>query len=339
MHSEVPSTRQELSRMDAPVSIMSPVAALNREMRQKGTVFSSGGLRAERPLKLLFVAPPGSVELNYGKLAKVATELPWLGMAYVAAAARSAGHHIYLQDYEATREGYDVVARDFMEIDPDVVLMTNFVTNTERCLKVAQIVKNLKPGVKVILGGPQPTIFPEQSLAAGFVDVITYSESEISICNLLRVIHTPEEWDAVPGIVYRKGVVVTKTERQPLIDILDTVPLPALDLYPMQLYYPAIYVEGKRVGNYVTSRGCPYECTYCEAKMTFGRTFRYHSTERVIEDLAYMSKTYGFDSFQFSQPIVIAFWSYARVFSGPGSRSNGCAGLGQTLLIEKCLSP
>ena len=94
-----------------------------------------------------------------------------------------------------------------------------------------------------------------------------------------------------------------KTPRQPLIDDMDSIPRPALDLYPMDRYYPAIYVHGRRVGNYVTSRGCPYECTYCEAKMTFGRTFRFHSTERVVEDLRFLSRTYGFDSYQFYDDI------------------------------------
>jgi len=53
----------------------------------------------------------------------------------------------------------------------------------------------------------------------------------------------------------------------------------------------------------VTSRGCPYECTFCEAKMTFGRTFRHHSPQRVVEDLNRLHTTYGFDSFQFYDDI------------------------------------
>lgn len=284
-------------------NLMSPIAPSRGELIRGNTLFDATALKPEKPLKLFFLAPPGNVALDYGKLGTVATELPWLGMAYVAAATRAVGHHVHLRDYEATRDGHDVVARDLREIDPDVVLMANFVTNTERCLKVAQIAKSIKPDVKIILGGPQPTIFPEQALSSPLVDFITYSEAEISLCRLLQVLHKPEEWQNVKGIAYRNGDKIIVTERQPLIDNLDSLPMPALDLYPMDKYYPAIHVRGRKVGNYVSSRGCPYECTYCEAKMTFGRTFRFHSTARVVEDLKYMTKMYGFDSYQFYDDI------------------------------------
>ncbi len=285
------------------ITLMSPIAPGRRELIRGDTSFSPEELRPERPARLFFLAPPGSVELNYGKLATVATELPWLGMAYVAAAARQAGHHVYLKDYEATRQGYDAVARDIREIAPDAVLMANFVTNSERCLKVAQVAKSINPNIKVILGGPQPTIFPEETIQSALVDAVTYSEAEISLCQLVRVLHSPDAWKDVPGIVRRENGNIVLTPRQPLIDDLDSIPMPALDLYPMHRYYPAIYIRGRRVGNYVTSRGCPYECTYCEAKMTFGRTFRFHSTERVIDDIKYMTGKYGFDSYQFYDDI------------------------------------
>ena len=71
----------------------------------------------------------------------------------------------------------------------------------------------------------------------------------------------------------------------------------------MSRYYPPVYIRGKRVANIVTSRGCPYECTFCEAKLTFGRTHRFHSEERVLTDLDYLHAEYGFDSFQFYDDI------------------------------------
>lgn len=266
--------------------------------------FKPDQLRPEKPLKLFFIAPPGSLLLDYGKLASVATELPWLGMAYAAAATRAAGHNVCLKDYQAAREGFEKVEQDIREINPDVILMANFITNTERCLKIAGIAKSVNPKIKVILGGPQPTIFPEQSISHDLVDAITFREAEISLCRLLQVIMEPKSaWKDVPGIVYKDNGEYVKTLDQPLIDDMDSIPMPALDLYPMDKYFPAIYIHGKRVGNYVTSRGCPYECTYCEAKMTFGRTFRFHSTDRVIADVRHMTHEFGFDSYQFYDDI------------------------------------
>lgn len=293
-----------VSPADRTSRIMDSKPLMAKDLFDGQVSFKPEELRPEKPLKLFFVAPPGSLLLDYGKLATVATELPWLGMAYAAAAARAAGHDVVLQDYQATREGYDAVERDIRGVQPDVVLMANFITNTERCLKVAEIAKSVNPATKVIFGGPQPTIFPEQSIDHDLVDVVTYRESEISLARLLQCLNDGKSaWREVPGLVFRDGDEYVKTVGQPLINDMDSIPIPALDLYPMDRYFPAVYIRGKRVGNYVTSRGCPYECTYCEAKMTFGRTFRFHSTERVISDIKYMTHKWGFDSYQFYDDI------------------------------------
>ena len=274
-----------------------------RELLQKGVVFRPEEFRGPRR-RVLFVVPPGSVEMNYGRLASAATELPWLGMAYVASAARITGHDVRVVDYEIFHQGYEVVARDIADFEPDVVALALFINNVDRCLRVARIAKEFNPKMRVVLGGPQATIFPDQTITHDDVDAIVISEAEISFCRLLSAFENEAALARVNGIWFKdRDRQVVKTARQPLIQELDSIPAPALDLYPMDRYYPAIHILGNRVANYVTSRGCPYECTFCEAKMTFGRTFRYHTPDRVIADLNYLNDRYGFDSFQFYDDI------------------------------------
>ena len=224
--------------------------------------------------------------MNYGRLAAATTELPWLGMAYVASAARSAGHEVQVRDYEVLRKDYDDVARDVAEYQPDIVCMALFITNVDRCVRIARIVKGIDPRIRVVMGGPQATIFPDQTIVYPEVDAIVISEAEISFCNYAEAMEDDPALAEVAGIWYKDSRgELKKNDRQPLIDNMDSIPPPALDLYDMDQYYPAIHLWGRRIANYVTSRGCPYECTFCEAKMTFGRTFRYHSPERVVDDL------------------------------------------------------
>src|SRR5437588_3698692 len=68
--------------------------------------FDPSEFRPSRRKKVLFVVPPGTLEMNYGRLSAAGAELPWLGMGYVAGATRAAGHEVYLVDYEVTGRGY-----------------------------------------------------------------------------------------------------------------------------------------------------------------------------------------------------------------------------------------
>jgi len=275
-----------------------------RELLVPGIRFNPEDFKGSPSRRIMFIVPPGSVEENYGRMAAAATELPWLGMAYVAAAARAAGNDVKVLDYEALGANWETLTRGIEEFKPQIVAMALFINNVDRCLRVAGIAKQIDPRTRVVMGGPQATIFPEQTIMNADVDIIVISEAEISFCGVAAVIDSDEKLAEVKGIWFKdsSGELV-KTPRQPLIDDLDSIPVPALDLYPMDSYYPAVHIWGNKVANYVTSRGCPYECTFCEAKMTFGRTFRYHSPDRIIADLNTLNEVYGFDSFQFYDDI------------------------------------
>ena len=295
MNSEQPTTSANVLKE------IEVVAPKYKELFEKGrTLFEPEKLAAKKPLHILFVVPPVAKDGEYGRLSKFAGELPWLGTAYVAAAARKVGHKSTIIDYEAARQGYAAVRADIERLQPDLVAMALFITNTDKCLEVAKIAKSVNPKIKVVLGGPQATIFPDEAIAHEEIDCLFYSEAEISFCNFLNVFHEKEKWSDVRGIIYRDASQkVVKTPRQPLIDDLDTVPPPALDLYDLNQYSPTPQIRGRKVANLVTSRGCPYTCSFCEAKMTFGRTFRHLSPEVVMSQLNFMNKTWGIDSFQF----------------------------------------
>ena len=288
----------------APIAPESLHVPKGSELLVKGVAFNPAAYRDKPTRRVLFVVPPGSVEENYGRMAAAATELPWLGMAYVASAAREAGHEVKVIDCEALRTGWDRVDQEIAEFNPDIVAMALFINNVDRCLRVAQMVKAANKEIAVVMGGPQATIFPDQTIGHNDVDVIVISEAEISFCGVVANSGDEDALRQVKGIWFKTAAgELIKTDRQPLIDDMDSIPKPALDLYPMEQYYPAVHVWGNKVANYVTSRGCPYECTFCEAKMTFGRTFRYHSPDRIMADLNTLNDKYGFDSFQFYDDI------------------------------------
>ncbi|MBN1689171.1 MAG: radical SAM protein [Candidatus Omnitrophica bacterium] len=256
----------------------------------------------------MLVVPPSTLETEFGRLASAGAELPLLGMAYIASAIRKIGHPIFLKDYYAEAQSWDSVERDIVIFQPDVIATAGFINNMDRCLKLFEIAKRVNPKIVTVLGGPQASIFPDDAMQSPHLDCLTTSESEISFSRLVSYVEDIEAWSTFKGVVYRhpKTGEIIKNEHQPLMKDLDSVPFPALDLYPMRKYYPAVYIRGKKVATLVTSRGCPYNCTFCNAKMTYGRTLRYHSEKRVINELDYLMDRYGFDSFQFYDDMFTA---------------------------------
>lgn len=256
--------------------------------------------------RVLLVVPPGTVEEHIGRLSGAAGELPMLGLAYIAASLRDQGHDVRVVDYEVNGWPMSQVEEDIRAFKPDLVGMTAYITNMRRCGTVAKIAKDVDPRIAVILGGPQVTIFPEEAFECPFVDMIALSEGEIIIRNVMNALGDETALGSVPGIWFRRADgEIQRNEREILVDNLDIFPMPALDLFDMERYFPPVYIRGRNIAHLLTSRGCPFQCTFCETKLTFGRSFRYHSTARVLRELEELIER-GYDGFQFYDDIFTA---------------------------------
>jgi len=270
----------------------------------KGILTLPSGLTS--PRRVLLIVPPSTREEQVGRLSGAMGELPMLGLAYIASSLRDQGNVVKVIDYEIEGTSLDQVAGDVCTFSPDIVGMTAYITNMRRCAALAEIVKGVNINIKVMLGGPQVTIFPEEAFKSPHIDMIVLSEGEIIVRNLMNALDDEEKLSQVRGVYFRnKNGEIIRNQREVLVDDLDIFPSPATDLFPMQKYFPPVYIRGRKVAHLLTSRGCPFECTFCETKLTFGRSFRYHSTDRVLEELETLIES-GYDAFQFYDDIFTA---------------------------------
>jgi anaerobic magnesium-protoporphyrin IX monomethyl ester cyclase len=256
--------------------------------------------------RVLLITPPGHPDESFGRLSGATGELPMLGLAYIAAALRDQGNFVKIIDYEVDRSPFSKVKEDIEKFAPDIVGMTVYITNMKRCSAVAQVAKQVNSKTTVVLGGPQVSIFPEEGLASPDVDLIVLSEGEIIIRNVINALGDEEALKKVKGIWFKSSSgEIIRNEKEGLVDNLDILPPPALDLFGMEKYFPSVMIRGKKIAHILTTRGCPFECSFCETKLTFGRSFRYHSRERVISELENLINA-GFKSFQFYDDIFTA---------------------------------
>jgi anaerobic magnesium-protoporphyrin IX monomethyl ester cyclase len=217
---------------------------------------------------------------------------PPLGLALLAAILEKHGYQVQILDTNAP--GFTLEkAADAMK-GVDIVGFTAMTPTIGRALSIAKHVKRHNPGLTVIFGGPHVTLMPEETLvSAPDIDVIVRGEGDETIIELMRAFENNQPLDEISGISFLKdGKVIHTAERKTLTD-MDSLPIPAYQMLPMQEYRPhpphGIY---KPFAAMVTSRGCPYRCAYC-SKPVFGNKYRAQSADRVVTEMAYLQEKFG----------------------------------------------
>lgn len=280
----------------------------------------------EQALRVLLVKPPmRSCMIEIGR------HMP-VGLLYLASMLRDAGHHVEVFDALAHIEDNHVVdpgeltAVDRIKLDshprwrhlvhwgagwsrvraaieefaPDVAgVSCMFTPHYEPAYECARLVKSLYPDVPVMLGGQHPTVATEHALAEPAIDLVVRGEAEQSVVPVVEALAAGERLDGLPGLAFRcrgdrcdcegpEGKVHTTAPAGWLGD-LDSLPLPASDLVDLDDYDATATV--------ITSRGCPFSCTFCTVHAMVGKKFRSRDPERIVDELEHYVRDHGVRSF------------------------------------------
>lgn len=244
--------------------------------------------RSAPALKLVLVNPPfryhpgvkGS-SFNYTR--------PPLGIAYLAAYLREnfptpLGIRLFDCEAEKIRTSQGAV-RAITEFDPDVVGLSTVTGTYHAVSEIAQGIKRAMPNVVTIAGGPHITALPKEPTSG--IDVKIVGEGELSLLQYLKARFLDGESSEIDGcIVFEDGKIVSCRPARNLIEPLDTIPIPARDLFRRRAYYHSYpYKGGRNFTTMFTSRGCPFNCTFCCNELLWGRMVRYHSLEKVYQEI------------------------------------------------------
>jgi radical SAM superfamily enzyme YgiQ (UPF0313 family) len=203
-------------------------------------------------------------------------QLPRLGGILLATIMRDRGY----QAEALYMRGRDVPASAF---DTDLVGMSTITATAPSAYALADRFR--ARGVPVVFGGPHATFLPEEALQHG--DFCIVGEGEKSFPLLVEALNGTGSFAGVPGLVwYEEGVLRRNPPAVPVED-LDTLPFPDFSLLDMG---PASKMGGPGPGRATlpvqTSRGCPFDCTFCSVTGMFGRHYRHRSTASVIAELS-----------------------------------------------------
>ncbi len=219
-------------------------------------------------------------------------EYPPIGLAYIGAILRKNDFEVSILDMTPMDVPYKMLSNHMKDVD--IVGITCMTENFDETLKVAEIAKQLKK--TVIVGGPHVSMMTKEVLSNQNIDYGVIGEGEVTIIELLQWLQeksTRKEASEIKGIAFKNndGKIVITPPRQLITDI-DSLPYPAYDLLPPLNKYFAPQVKNFPLGALMSSRGCPFGCVFC-SKSIFGKSFRQHSTERIIEDIRRLVETHG----------------------------------------------
>lgn len=252
--------------------------------------------------KALFINPPSPDRYIYirdvnrsGRRSREGTIWPQTSLAYIAATVKNSGHSVDIIDCIADNINWAGCRKILEDIRPDYIItnpISSIVTND---LYVSYLGKTI--GSITLAVGPHVTALPKESLKEyPSLDFVVIGEAEITVPELINCLEKKGNLENVDGIGFRNGQEVVLTKRRKLISNLDDLPFPLHELLPIKKYrLPYI---GDDYTFVLSSRGCPYLCTFCRQPIMWERLVRTRSAKSIFQEIQYIKKI-GINNFMF----------------------------------------
>lgn len=219
-----------------------------------------------------------------------------IGLAYLAAVLEKAGYELAVFDCPALEIDHKKLGTKLASFKPQMVGITAVTPTINSAILAAHVAKDTNPNVSVVLGGPHATFMDSQILSEHpDVDVVVRGEGEQTALELVRHIFGSGDLEAVSGISFRKRGHIIRTPNRPFIQNLDELPRPAYQYFSLSKYR----FFGKTVLPIMTSRGCPFQCSYCVSSRMAGKEFRVRSPKKVVDEMEWLRDEHGAGAFSF----------------------------------------
>jgi len=240
-----------------------------------------------------------------------------LGLAYLATALRD--HNVDVSVLDAASETTPVAVGNGLirygldskqlrerieEEKPNIVGISCFFSSRfPAVLESAKIIKDIDMDIVTITGGIHPSLMPKEVVAHSEIDFAAVGEGERLIVDFIDALNGNRLFDTVESLAFKSNGHVKVNHRTNYIENLDTVGYPAWDLFDMERYLNNHEGRwGLGAGRYapiVTSRSCPYKCTFCSIHSVMGTKYRGHSPAYVVKMIKKLVDDYNVDEISF----------------------------------------
>ena len=230
-------------------------------------------------MRVLLLAMPDSFE----HMPTVAVRMPNGGLTSLAGNV-DPHHKVAVADLVLVQQSVrQTIERLMRELDPEVVGLSVMTFQRKTAFRVIELVRALKPGVKIVVGGYDPSLASDAYApdACG-VDFIVRGEGELTFRELLRALENGHGFQDIAGLTYRDGQSWRENVPRPVHTLEgDEIRLPNRKARVLSGYH----MLGRQVDVVETSRGCTFDCGFCSIIEMRGRNFHTYSFDRVLDDI------------------------------------------------------
>lgn len=236
-----------------------------------------------------------------------------LGLAYLAAYLTKYGHQVRIIDalaeglsnklkVKGSYQNFLQVGLNYQQIvdqipaDIDIIgISAPFTNNAKTVKQLAKQIKQAFPNKRIVLGGVYPSLTPDDAYCPE-IDYYIIGEGEVPLLELAE----GQDPKQIQGLLVQ-GQECKNIARAKVIENLDEIPFPARDKLPMAQYLSFCSPRRDRTKtvSLITSRGCPFDCTFCSIHRINGYKWRMRSAGNVLAEIRELVEKYGIEHIEF----------------------------------------
>jgi radical SAM superfamily enzyme YgiQ (UPF0313 family) len=232
---------------------------------------------------------------------------PSLGLGYIAAVLEEAGYSIDFIDMYLEDMTIKSLLSKLRRSNPTIVGISCDVVTFPTAKKVAAAIKHEFPESYLITGGPHTPIYPEEVLINSPFDASVRGEGDHTIVELVEALEKNQPLKTIKGLSFKEKGRININEDRPPIKKLDEIPFPARHLMQLHKYFSVIAKKGTFT-TLISSRGCPYRCTYCLEQ----GPYRLRDPKCVVDELELIVNKYNITEVFFQDSTFTANMKHAE---------------------------
>jgi len=223
-----------------------------------------------------------------------------LSLIYVAYPLSKEGYSVKIVDQRVTPDWEADLGEELLKgetICVGISAMTGL--QIEGGIRASRIVRRYSGDLPIVWGGVHPSLLPEQTIKDEHVDIVVIGEGERALLEVVKKLEGQGSLADISGLCYMQNGETIVTPPRTHLDLHDIdislLPYDLLGDLDKYLGNPLRYLPGseRECVPFLSSRGCPFRCSYCY-NVKFGRQrWRAYVPERVVEDLRYITGKFG----------------------------------------------
>lgn len=192
--------------------------------------------------------------------------------------------------------GIREAAARLLEHPAQVLGFTSMCSSFAAAVRLAEECKRQDPTRWILFGGPHVSFVATESMKAfPWIDAVIAGEGEGALLDLLDALDEGRPIAGIRNLIHRDGDRIVEEPRRPVVDDMDSLPLPSFHLVENIEDY---YAEGtERFIEIEAGRGCPFDCNFCSTSLFFARKYRVKSSGRLTDEIRWLKKNWNIQAF------------------------------------------